>query len=118
MPEPGDPLEELRERVRATQAAAERIMQETVPPRGWAVPPSAAGEATTEMQALVALLRSLVDLLPPDLRHQVNELVRQLLLALPARSAGPAGAPGGGRRARAPRARPSRPPYEAPGGRP
>ena len=82
MPEPGDPLDELRERVRATQAAAERIMQENAPPRGWAVPPSAADEATTEMQALVALLRSLVDLLPPDLRHQVNELVRQLLLVL------------------------------------
>ena len=82
MPEPGDPLDELRERVRATQAAAERIMQENVPPRGWAVPPSTAGEATTEMQALVALLRSLLDLLPPDLRHQVNELIRQLLLVL------------------------------------
>ena len=82
MPEPGDPLDELRERVRATQAAAERIMQEAVPPRGWAVPPSAAGETTTELQALVALLRSLLDLLPPDLRHQVNELVRQLLLVL------------------------------------
>ena len=82
MPEPRNPLDDLRERVRATQAAAERIMQEAVPPRGWAVPPPAAGEATTEMQALVALLRSLLDQLPPDLRQQVNELIRQLLLVL------------------------------------
>jgi hypothetical protein len=34
------------------------------------------------MQALVALLRSLLDQLPPDLRDQVNELIRQLLLVL------------------------------------
>ncbi|HEY3021424.1 MAG TPA: hypothetical protein VGJ32_14600 [Solirubrobacteraceae bacterium] len=84
MPEPGDPLDELRDRVRATQAAAERIMQmhEKAPPRGWSVPPAEATEATSEMQALVALLRSLLDMLPPDLRRQVNELMRQLLLVL------------------------------------
>ena len=34
------------------------------------------------MQALVALLESLRDLLPPELREQVTELVRQLLLVL------------------------------------
>ena len=83
MPEPErDPLDELRDRVRATQEAAERIMSEHVPPRGWAAPPSAAGEATTEMQALVALLESLRELLPPELREQVTELVRQLLLVV------------------------------------
>jgi hypothetical protein len=77
-----DPLEELRERVKATQEAAERIMSEKVPPRGWATPPSAAGETTSEMQALVALLESLRDLLPPELREQVTALVKQLLLVL------------------------------------
>ena len=80
--EVGDPLEELRERVRATQEAAERIMQDRIPPGGWAPPPREAGEATTEMQALVALLESLRDLLPPELREQVTALVRQLLLVL------------------------------------
>jgi hypothetical protein len=78
-----DPLDELRERVRATQEAAERIMASKVPPRGWAAPPPrAAGEATGEMQALVTLLESLRDMLPPELREQVSELVRQLLLVL------------------------------------
>src|SRR3954453_13197301 len=80
MPGP-DPLEDLRERVRATQEAAERVMRD-VPPRGWATPPPGAGEATTEMQALVALLESLREVLPPELRQQVTELVRQLLLVL------------------------------------
>src|SRR3954447_6925207 len=77
-----DPLDELRERVRATQEAAERIMEQKVPPRGWATPPRAAGEATSEMQALIALLESLRHALPPELRRQVTELVRQLLLVL------------------------------------
>ena len=80
MPDP-DPLDELRTRVRETTEAAERIMRET-PPRGWAAPPREPGEATSEMQALVTLLESLRDLLPPELRAQVTELVKQLLLVL------------------------------------
>jgi len=80
--ESNDPMEELRARVKATQEAAERIMQEKVPPRGWASPPSAAGEATSEMQALVALLEALRELLPPELREQVTALVKQLLLVV------------------------------------
>ena len=84
MPEPADPLDDLRQRVKATTEAAERLMREQVPPRGWAAPPPAAeaGQATSEMQALVGLLESLRDLLPPELRTQVTELVRQLLLVL------------------------------------
>ena len=80
--ESNDPMEELRARVKATQEAAERIMQEKVPPRGWAPPPSTAGEATSEMQALVAVLEALRDLLPPELREQVTALVKQVLLVL------------------------------------
>jgi hypothetical protein len=77
-----DPMEELRERVKATQEAAERIMQQKVPPRGWATPPPGADETTSEMQALVSVLESLRDLLPPELREQVTALVKQLLLVL------------------------------------
>jgi hypothetical protein len=76
-----DSLEELRERVRATTEAAERIMAEKAPRRGWSTPPPR-GEATSEIQALVALLESLREMLPPELRTQVTELVRQLLLVL------------------------------------
>src|SRR6185503_8739538 len=77
MPEPieRDPLDELRDRVRATQEAAERVMRQEVPPRGWAVPPREGDEATSEIQ-------SLIELLPSELREQVTELVRQLLLVL------------------------------------
>jgi hypothetical protein len=83
MPE-DDPLEDLRDRVKAATEAAERIMREEVPARGWATPPPPRreGEATSEMQQLVALLESLRDVLPPELRAQVTELVRQLLLVL------------------------------------
>ena len=82
MPE-GDPLDDLRDRVRATTEAAERLMRDQIPAGGWAAtPPPSSGEATSEMQALVALLESLRDLLPPELRVQVTELVRQLLLVL------------------------------------
>ena len=80
MPDP-DPLDELRSRVRETTEAAERIMRE-VPARGWAAPPREGGETTSEMRALVTLLESLRDLLPPELREQVTQLVRQLLLVL------------------------------------
>jgi len=83
MPEPErDPLDELRDRVRATQEAAERVMRQEVPPRGWAVPSREGDEATSEIQSLIELLRSLRELLPPELREQVTELVRQLLLVL------------------------------------
>src|SRR3954453_13976540 len=80
MPDP-DPLDELRSGVRETTEPAERIMR-GVPPRGWAAPPREPGEATSEMQALVTLLESLRELLPPERREQVTELVRQLLLVL------------------------------------
>ena len=77
MPDP-DPLDELRSRVRETTEAAERIMRE-VPPRGWAAPSRESGEATSEMQALVTLLESLRDLLPPELRAQVTDLEESIL---------------------------------------
>src|SRR4051794_2367599 len=91
MPEPERPdapdaMEELRARVRATQEAAERIMREQrTPPAGWAAagtPPPGAERASSELQALVGLLQSLLEMLPPDLRRQVNELLRQVLLVL------------------------------------
>ncbi len=81
MPDAPDPLEDLRERVRATHEAAERIMQQGVPPRGWAPPPETTA-ATSEIQALATLLTSLRDALPPELRDQVGELARQVLLIL------------------------------------
>ena len=77
-----DPLDELRAQVRATQEAAERLMGSGVPPRGWDVPRADTGAFGEEVQALAALLTALRDLVPPELRDQITDLVRQLLLVL------------------------------------
>ena len=89
------PLEELRARLEATQQATERLARETadlaggaatgtgpdgrVPPAGFQVPPSAS-EASGELRSLVDLLETLRNVLPEDIRRQVTEIVRQLLL--------------------------------------
>lgn len=96
MPPPAedDPLQTLRERVRATQEAVERLASEAAHARAEAAGdpaaqaatdsgvPRAGAEATGELQALVALVDILRGLLPPDLQAQVTELIRQLLLLI------------------------------------
>ncbi|HEX7299207.1 MAG TPA: hypothetical protein VF257_09370 [Solirubrobacteraceae bacterium] len=74
---PPDPLAELRERVHAAQAAAERLAGEA---RSQAreLPPA----AHDELEAVVALVRALRDLLPPELQQQVSDLIRQVLMLL------------------------------------
>jgi hypothetical protein len=69
-----DPLTELRERVHAAQAAAERLAGEA---RELPRP-----NARDELDALVGVLRALHELLPPELAQQVSDLVRQILLLL------------------------------------
>ncbi|HEU4658810.1 MAG TPA: hypothetical protein VFR97_14875 [Capillimicrobium sp.] len=77
-----DPLDDLRAQVRATQDAARRLMDEAIPPGGWEAPRERHDAFGEEVQALASMLQALRDLLPPDLREQVTELVRQLLLVL------------------------------------
>jgi hypothetical protein len=88
--DPDDPIADLRERIRATQEAAERLAGEAagarrewdagrVPPAGWASAREH-GERTDEVQALASLLRTLRDLVPADLEAQVREVLRQVLL--------------------------------------
>ncbi|MEA2384661.1 MAG: hypothetical protein QOH72_4632 [Solirubrobacteraceae bacterium] len=81
-PEPADPLDDLRERLRATQEAAARLAGEAprVPPQGWASPPRTDDGAPDELAQLVALLASLRELVPPELQQQVTDLIRQVLL--------------------------------------
>jgi hypothetical protein len=87
-----DPLEELRERIQATQEAAERLAEEAaraqraagegrVPPAGWRTPRDR-GERSEELQSLVALLESLRALVPPELQQQLTEVIRQVLLLI------------------------------------
>jgi hypothetical protein len=97
-----DPLGELGERLRSAQEAADRLVREATeaargatmaggdpagdprrpPPRGYATPGDAgAGRSTTaDIQALAALIDLGRTMLPPELRAQVAELVRELLL--------------------------------------
>src|SRR5436190_1569976 len=103
---PEDPLDALRDRIRSTQDAVERLADEAAhaareasagprpgagepgrserrtgrPPRnGYAVP--GGGDRTTrELQALVALLDVVRGLIPRELAEQLTELVRELLL--------------------------------------
>ena len=67
-----DPLDALRERIRATQEAAEKLADEQRGP--------ASEETAREAQALVALLQTLRGMVPPELWQQVRDLIRQLLL--------------------------------------
>ena len=101
-PPADDPLDALRERIRRTEEAAERLRSqiaeaasattrpdapqegaaehETIPPRGWAS--AAPGGQRDEFAALVVLIDALRSLVPAELQQQVAELVRELLLAV------------------------------------
>src|SRR3954464_13815912 len=71
-----DPLDALRERIRATHEAAERLAGEQ---RGQTEPDE---DTAREAQALVALLQTLRDVVPPELWQQIRDLIRQLLLLI------------------------------------
>ena len=84
MPDPAEPIDlgELRERLRATQEAAEKLAGR-VPPQGWASATSSEREQTAaEIQALAGILHALRDLVPEDLWDEIREVVRRLLLLL------------------------------------
>jgi hypothetical protein len=86
-PEPADPLDELRERLRATQEAAARLAGDDarVPPQGWAVPPRRGDGAPgldEDLAALAAAVAALRELVPPELQQQVADLIRQVLLVI------------------------------------
>jgi hypothetical protein len=76
-------LQALRERLQATQEAAQRLADDATrpkpPPAGWDVPRSAE-RANDEIEALIAAVASLRDLLPPELRAQLAEIVKQILV--------------------------------------
>jgi hypothetical protein len=75
---PPDPLSELRERVQAAQAAAERLAGEARD-QARELPHH---DTRDELDALVALLRALRELVPAELQQQVSDVIRQVLLLL------------------------------------
>lgn len=93
-----DPLDELGQRVRAAQEAAERILAEATeaagraqeqpaaerpPPSGYAGPPPRSNDRPgAEAQAVSALIDLGRGLFPAELRRAIAELVRELLLLL------------------------------------
>jgi hypothetical protein len=80
MTPPDDPLNDLKARLRETEQAARRLVGD-VPPQGWATPQDRA-DAASEAQAIVALLESLRHLVPEELKQQVNDVLKQVLLLL------------------------------------
>jgi hypothetical protein len=81
---PPEALDALRDRLRATQEAAQRLAEEAaadprVPPAGWDVP-GRADDANAELEALVRIVGMLREVIPPELRAQLAELIRQLLV--------------------------------------
>lgn len=87
-----DPLADLRERIQATQEAAERLAEEAaqaqrmageggVPPAGWQTPRDR-DERSEELQSLAAVLEAVRSLVPPELQQQVTEIIRQILLLI------------------------------------
>jgi len=80
-----DPLAALRERIRSTAEAADRLAGQASlggnggGGDGTSGPPPRTDEAAQEAQALVALVQLLRDLVPDELRQQILDLVRQVL---------------------------------------
>ena len=92
-----DALRRLEQRLDRASEAAERLISEAaqsaasaagrVPPAGWQIPRTesgAAGEPTAagEAELLVAVVRSLRDLIPPELQRRLAEAIRELLIAV------------------------------------
>jgi hypothetical protein len=86
--EPSDPLRRLEERLERATEAAERMISDAArrrpPPSGWQVPADGgpAARALPELEALVAAIAPLRELIPPDALERIQAAVRELLLAI------------------------------------
>jgi hypothetical protein len=83
---PEDPLETVREAERLVREATERAerLGAEVPPRGFEEPTDAAGGAPPfpDLSPLVGLMDLARSSLPPDLQRQLQQALRELLIAL------------------------------------
>jgi hypothetical protein len=94
MPEPAhDALEALRARLEETRAYAERLADGAAAARAGAESAADAGEESGpagdgrptpagDLEALVALLEALRELVPPELQQQLADVTRQVLLLI------------------------------------
>jgi hypothetical protein len=91
-PRTEDTLEALRGRVRETAQRAQRLAEDRPPPRGYDVPrrPADTSGSSTDLADLVQLFERTAALLtdvarglvPPELRGQFADALRELLVAL------------------------------------
>jgi hypothetical protein len=93
---PEETLRRLEERLDRASAAAERLMAEAAgaaagaatgapgpPPSGWQAPNGEAEQRSDgDLEALIALARSLRDLIPPELQQRLINALREVLQAL------------------------------------
>jgi hypothetical protein len=92
-PSADDALRRLEERIDRASDAAERLIAEAAanassqpPPAGWAPPGPGDAHARQaqrgDLELLAEVLRSLRDLVPPELQRKLGEALRELLLAI------------------------------------
>jgi hypothetical protein len=81
---PEDPLDAVREAERLVREATERAEQIAgdVPPRGYDAPRPQSGPAFPDLSALTNLVELARSSLPPDLQRQLQQSLRELLIAL------------------------------------
>ena len=79
-----DPLDAVREAERLVREATERAQQlaREVPPRGFEEPRAGSGPAFPDLSALTGLMDLARSSLPPDLQRQLQQALRELLIAL------------------------------------
>lgn len=90
-PEAEDALRRLEERLDRASAAAERLMTEAAqaavgrepPPAGWQIPEAEASPTRdSDLEALIALARSVRELIPPELQQRLINALREVLQAV------------------------------------
>jgi hypothetical protein len=85
---PEDPLDAVRDAERLVREATERAEQlaADMPPRGYEIPKQDADPRTPppfpDLSALAGLLELARSSLPPDLQRQLQQALRELLIAL------------------------------------
>lgn len=81
---PDDPMDAVREAERLVREATERAQQmaDDVPPRGYEEPREGAAPPFPDLSALAGLVELARGSLPPDLQRQLQQALRELLIAL------------------------------------
>ena len=82
MPDPLDAVREAERLVREATARAEEAARGGVPPSGFQAPGESSAPAFPDLSSLTALLDLARSSLPPDLQRQLQQALRELLIAL------------------------------------